>query len=130
MIDEKKLEAKYKYLLMTEAGKNFNVIDFSMDFAYNTTGGDLINEYEVNLKFDYNGAIDADLENFFSDVRKPLSELYNIVSKILITRDGKIRVGSEIVDDYIVHGPMLWDMDYQYDTKHIMNVSFKIDYAL
>ena len=53
MIDEKKLEAKYKYLLMTEAGKNFNVIDFSMDFAYNTTGGDLINEYEVNLKFDY-----------------------------------------------------------------------------
>lgn len=130
MIDEKKLEAKYKYLLMTEAGKNFNVIDFSMDFAYNTTGGDLINEYEVNFKFDYNGRIDADLENFFSDVRKPLSELYNIVSKILITRDGKIRVGSEIEEDYIVHGPMLWDMDYQYDTKHIMNVSFKIDYAV
>lgn len=114
MIDEKKLESKYRYLLMTEVGKYFNILDFNMEFSYNTKGGgNLINEYEVNIKFDYNGPIDADLENFFSDVRRPMNELYNTVSKILITRDGKFKIGSEIEDNYVLHGPMLWDMDYQ-----------------
>lgn len=127
MIDTNILTDKLKYVIIAGLGKEFEIFDLNLDFHWvNYETQSEIEEYDVDIKFDYHGAIDADLHDFFHDVTKMSEKIQEVLAEFSITNTGKFVSGRQ---DIMVSNGMLWDIDFQYDQKHEFNMSFKVNYT-
>ena len=123
MINEKVLGEKLKYLITGELLKYFDVMKFEVDFYYNIGTKNQIEGYMVDIKFDYLGGIDADVEQLGRDIKKMSKMIRPFFEKYQISPEGKL-----VMDGgYYVDAMMIWNIDFEFDQKQIFDVSFKVN---
>jgi hypothetical protein len=129
MINEEVLSEKLKYLIMSEMSKKFEIFEFHVEFMY-TDGEkrDRLEEYDIDIKFDYHGTIDSDSSSFGSDIERMSETLRGIIMTYTITPEGKIKSGDTDTFTTFVDEGMIWGFEFEADTKHIFNMSFKVNY--
>jgi hypothetical protein len=125
MINEELATEKLKYLLMTETGRDFEILDVGIDFNYTDYDKrDKLEEYDVDITFDYLLTIDSQSTDFGIDIHKMSEKLRNIISKYTFNSEGKIVKDSNTV--YVDIG-MIWRVDFSADTKHEFEMSFRVN---
>ncbi len=125
MINEELATEKLKYLLMTETGRDFEILDVGIDFNYTDYDKrDKLEEYDVDITFDYQLTIDSQSTDFGVDIHKMSEKLRNIISKYTFNSEGKIVKDSNTV--YVDIG-MIWRVDFSADTKHEFEMSFRVN---
>lgn len=125
MINEELATEKLKYLLMTETGRDFEIFDIRIDFNYTDYDTkDKLEEYDVDITFDYQLTIDSQSTDFGIDIHKMSEKLRNIISKYTFNSEGKIVKDSNTV--YVDIG-MIWRVDFSADTKHEFEMSFRVN---
>lgn len=123
MINEKVLEEKLKYLVISESHGNYEIQEFGIDFEYTSwTKKDEISAYNVDIKFDYMLPIDSDSQVFGKDVQGACYGLGEILEKYGITKEGKLTTNEK----HVVFPAMIWEIQFSADEKHIFNVSYKV----
>ena len=125
MINEQVLSEKLKYLIMSEMSKKFEIFEFHVEFMYTDGMRNTLEEYDIDIKFDYHGTIDSESSGFGTDIETMSEDLRGIISNYTISPEGKIRSGD---NDAFVHEGMIWGLEFEADTKHIFNMSFKVNY--
>lgn len=126
MINTEILSSKLKYLILMNArSTQFEMIDVYIEFDI-TNNGKTIYSYDVDVKFDYQGTIDFDLSSFVTDIQKMSDKLSELVSEFMITSDGKVVLGKNA--NCFASEPNIYTIDYEVDTKHIFNLSYKFNY--
>ena len=129
MINEEVLSEKLKYLIMSEMSKKFEIFEFHVEFMY-TDGEkrDILEEYDIDIKFDYQGTIDSESSSFGADIERMSETLRGIIMTYTITPEGKIKSGDTDTFTTFVDEGMIWGLEFEADTKHIFNMSFKVNY--
>lgn len=122
MINTEILSEKFKYLITTETGKEFDIITISLDVEWDSDMTSIYS-YTVDVRFDYNSSIDFELEYFIRDIRTMSNKMRDIVSKYGITSKGKIVLGGNKVQ---INNGRIWGIDFNWDEKHIFNMSFNV----
>jgi hypothetical protein len=124
MINEELATEKLKYLLMTETGRDFEILDVGIDFNYTDYDKrDKLEEYDVDITFDYLLTIDSQSTDFAIDIHKMSEKLRNIILKYTFNSEGKIVTDSDSA--FVDHG-MIWKVDFIADTKHVFEMSFRV----
>jgi hypothetical protein len=121
MINTEVLSEKIKYLIITEAGKEFNIISASLDI--DEYSNNLIESYYVWVEFDYQGKIDPEVYNFAIDIQKMSNKMKDIVGKYTLTSNGKIVSGGENVT---IGNGFIWGSKFTFEESHEFQMSFKI----
>jgi hypothetical protein len=128
MIKEDVLKEKLKYLITINSQKWFEIIEMYFEFDYVDQSHEQLHSYEIDVKFDYHGIIDFyGFYSFTADLRKMSEELKTILLEYIITQDGKI-VSGEKSNCYTLE-PMIFNIEYEADTKHIFNLGYKFHYT-
>jgi hypothetical protein len=128
MINEQVLSEKLKYLIMSEMSKRFEIFEFHVEFMYTDGIRNTLEEYDIDIKFDYHGTIDSDSSSFGSDIERMSETLRGIIMTYTITPEGKIKSGDTDTFTTFVDEGMIWGFEFEADTKHIFNMSFKVNY--
>jgi hypothetical protein len=123
MINEEILTEKIKYIIISESGKEFEIMDVSLEMDYLFNDKLTIESYRVFVKFDYNNAIDPDLHYFTKDITRMSEKMRNIISKYVIDSKGKLIQGGE--NTSISEGD-IWTLDFAADERHIFDMSYLI----
>lgn len=121
-MDFKKMEEKLKYLVITELRKKFEFDRFSVEFISAKDGG--LDSYEIFMTFNYNGEMDA---NYFELIRAGelmFEKVTEVVEKYSYNRKGELVSDSQ---EFIVDGPLVWDINYSYSSEHKFNCSYKFE---
>jgi hypothetical protein len=127
MIDEKVLSEKLKYLIaMNSKSTHFDIMNVYIEFDYVDQEHTKIANYDIDVKFDYQGAIEFDLYSFAEDIKTMSNQIQKIISEFVITQDGKI-VSSSKSNCYTTD-PMIFNIDYEVDTRHIFDLGYKFRY--
>jgi hypothetical protein len=126
MIDEKVLEEKLKYLVMMESKPDFNILTFYIEFDYYDDTKKKLDSYDINIKFDYDNLLDADIYSFAEGISKMSEKLELALNKYIITREGKIVAGN--LSNGSATDGAVWGIDYEADNKHIFDMSFRVHY--
>ena len=70
MINEEVLSEKLKYLIQMNAKANqFNIEKIVIEFEYIDQLHTKLDNYDVDIKFDYEGSIEFDLYSFIQDIK-------------------------------------------------------------
>ena len=126
MINESVLTDKLKYIMITELGNEFEIIDFDVELSFvDYETKDEIESYDVDMKFDYKGVIDADMSVFFGDIEKMMRKIRSVLENFAITKSGKLIHENH---DYYVSDASIFSVDFDYDEKHEFNVFFRVNY--
>ena len=128
MINEQVLSEKLKYLIMSEMSKKFEIFEFHVEFMYTDGMRDTLEEYDIDIKFDYHGVIDSSSNSFGADIERMSRQLREIIMIYTITPEGKIKSGDADTFSTFVDEGMIWGFEFEADTKHIFNMSFKVNY--
>ena len=128
MINEQVLSEKLKYLIMSEMSKKFEIFEFHVEFMYTDGMRDRLEEYDIDIKFDYHGVIDSSSNSFGADIERMSRQLREIIMTYTITPEGKIKSGDADTFSTFVDEGMIWGLEFEADTKHIFNMSFKVNY--
>jgi hypothetical protein len=127
MINEEVLSEKLKYLITMNAKPNqFDIISVYIEFEYTDDTHQKLEVYDIDVKFDYQGAIEFDLYSFAQDIKLMSDKLQKIISEYVITEDGKI-VSSSNSNCYATD-PLIFNIDYEVDTRHIFDLGYKFRY--
>ena len=126
MINESVLRDKLKYIMITELGNEFEIIDFDVELSFvDYETKDEIESYDVDMKFDYKGVIDADMSVFFGDIEKMMRKIRSVLENFAITKSGKLIHENH---DYYVSDASIFNVDFDYDEKHEFSVFFRVNY--
>jgi hypothetical protein len=128
MINEQVLSEKLKYLIMSEMSKKFEIFEFHVEFMYTDGMRDTLEEYDIDIKFDYHGSIDSESSRFGADIERMSEQLRGIIMTYTISPEGKIKSGDAETFSTFVDEGMIWGFEFEADTKHIFNMSFKVNY--
>jgi hypothetical protein len=127
MINEEVLTEKLKYLITTNAKlKQFDVMNIFIDFEYADQNRQKLGAYDVDVEFDYEGALDFDMYNFAHDIQRMSEKLRDVVNEYVISQEGKI-VSRENSNCYTTEA-MVYHISYEVDTKHVFNLGYKFNY--
>ena len=122
MFNEEVLTEKLKYLISLEE-KNFEIKDFKIYFSYDSwENKKFVEEYDVDIEFDYMGRIENDSDYIGSDIKKMCQELGGIIGTYGVDRNGKLTAKGE----HLVFPAMIWNIKYDADETHIFNVTYKV----
>jgi hypothetical protein len=130
----KVVKEKVEYLITSALQENnFNVFDIDIyidTHTPKTTGVEepktLVERYDINIDFDYNGALDSyDPYSFSRDIVKMCEILKESVSQFTITQEGKIVRGDENID---VSEPIIMSIDFKHEELHKFIVNFIFNY--
>lgn len=118
MVDIKILSEKLKYLMEQESNQEFEILDLDVNFY------DQTREYQLFIKFDYDGVLYPQIPKFFGDVSKMIEKFEKIVSKVTITPEKKLSLTQrvEIVETFIDN------IEYQVEDTHIFSLSILVHY--
>lgn len=127
MINQDVLSEKLKYLLLMSAKKHrFEIMNFYVEFDYTSQNREVIDSYDIDVKFDYEGALDPDIYSFAHDIQRMSEKMRDILSEYVVTRNGKIVEKDKI--NCIPDEGSIWEMTYVADTSHIFNMSYRFHY--
>jgi len=121
MFKEELLQEKLKYLIMSELQGKFEILDFRVEFSYSEP--QILEAYDVDVKFDYLSTIDSQASDFGYDINKMSDTFRKAVQKYQINKEGKIVTNSE----YVVGDGMIWGIEFQADTKHVFEMSYNVN---
>jgi len=126
MINESILSDKLKYIMITELGNEFQIINFDVELSFvDYETKEEIESYDVDMKFDYLGVIDAEMYDFLQDITKMLEKIRSVLQKFAITKSGKLLHGNN--NYYVSHGS-IFNVEFVYDEKHEFSVFFRVNY--
>jgi len=123
MINEEILTEKLKYIIISESGKEFDIMNVVLEMDYMYNDETTIESYRVFVKFDYTGVIDPNIYYFTKDITSMSEKMRDIVSKYVISTKGKIIQGNKNVP---VGEGDIWTVEYIADNKHIFDMSYLI----
>ncbi len=121
MFKEELLQEKLKYLIMSELQGKFEILDLRIEFSYSEP--QILEAYDVDVKFDYLSTIDSQASDFGYDINKMSDTFRKAVQKYQINKEGKIVTNSE----YVVGDGMIWGIEFQADTKHVFEMSYNVN---
>jgi hypothetical protein len=128
MINEEVLSEKLKYLIIMNAKpKLFEVISVYIEFEYIDQNHTKLENYDVDVKFDYNGELDFDMYSFVHDIQRMSEKLKDILNEYVITEDGKIVEGKN--SNCFTTYPLIFRIDYKADETHIFDLGYKFTYT-
>ena len=128
MINEEVLSEKLKYLIIMNAKpKMFEVMNVYVEFDYIDQNHTKLENYDVDVKFDYNGALDFDMYSFAHDIQRMSEKLRDVLNEYVITEEGKIVEGKNS-NCFTTH-PLIFNIDYKADETHIFDLGYKFTYT-
>jgi hypothetical protein len=127
MINEEVLSEKLKYLiLMNSKPTQFKIEDVYVEIEYLNQEHTKIGNYEIDVKFDYEGVLDPDIYAFAHQIQRMSEKMGDLLTEFVITEDGKI-VSNKKGNTTIGEG-MVWKMDYRADELHYFDLSYRFGY--
>ena len=127
MINEEVLSEKLKYLIVMNAKpKMFEIMNVYIEFEYIDQNHTKLSNYDVDVKFDYLGALEFEMYSFAHDMQRMSEKLRVILSEYVITEDGKIVEGKN--SNCFTTDPMVFSIEYKVDETHIFDLGYKFIY--
>jgi predicted AlkP superfamily phosphohydrolase/phosphomutase len=128
MINEEVLKEKLKYLIRIGAKTHqFDIMDMYFEFTYTNESHDKLESYDIDVQFDYQGALDFDMNSFTNDISRMSEKLRDVLSEYVISREGKLVSG--INSNCFSAEPMIYSIEYKVDEKHLFNLGYRFYYA-
>ena len=128
MINEEVLSEKLKYLIIINSKlKMFEVISVYIEFEYIDQNHTKLSNYDVDVKFDYQGSLEFEMYSFAHDMQRMSEKLRDILSEYVITEDGKIVEGKN--SNCFTTDPMVFSIEYKVDETHIFDLGYKFTYT-
>ena len=128
MINEEVLSEKLKYLIIMNAKpKMFEIMNVYIEFEYIDQNHTKLSNYDLDIKFDYNGQLEWDMYSFAHDIQRMSEKLRDILNEYVITEEGKIVSGKN--SNCFTTEPLIFSIDYQVDEKHIFDLGYKFTYT-
>lgn len=128
MINEEVLSEKLKYLItMNSKSTHFDIMNIYIEFDYIDQEHTKIANYDIDVKFDYQGALDIDMYSFAHDIQRMSEKLRDLLNEYVITNDGKIVEGKN--SNCFSTEPMIFNIEYEADTKHVFDLGYKFTYT-
>ena len=127
MINEEVLSEKLKYLItMNAKPKQFDIMKIYIEFEYIDQGHQKLSGYDLDITFDYEGALDFDMYSFAHDIQRMSEKLRDILNEYVITKEGKILSGAN--SNCSSTEAMVYNISYEVDNKHVFNLGYKFQY--
>jgi hypothetical protein len=127
MINEEVLSEKLKYLiLMSAKRRQFEVKDLYVEFTYTDGSHEKLESYDVDINFDYEGALEFEMYNFAHDIQRMSERLRDVISEYVISQDGKITNGDN--SKCYPSDPMVYSIEYKVDEKHLFSLGYRFNY--
>lgn len=117
------LSEKLKYLIITVAGDEFDIMSVNLDIEEYSDNESTIESYNIDVRFDYQGSIDPEVYYFARDILKMSDKMRNIVITYVLNSKGKIVSGGENVT---ASDGFIWSSNFAADEKYEFAMSFKI----
>jgi hypothetical protein len=128
MINEELLSEKLKYLItMNAKSTQFDIMSIHIEFDYIDQNHTKLANYDIDVKFDYQGGIDIDMYSFAHDIQRMSEKLRDVLNEYVITEEGKIVQGKN--SNCFATEPMIFNIEYEADTKHIFDLGYKFNYT-
>jgi hypothetical protein len=128
MINEEVLSEKLKYLIIMNAKpKMFEVMNVYVEFDYIDQNHTKLANYDVDVKFDYQGSLEFEMYSFAHDIQRMSEKLRDIVNEFVITEDGKIVEGKN--SNCFATDPLVFSIEYKVDETHIFDLGYKFTYT-
>ena len=128
MINEELLSEKLKYLItMNSKSTQFDIMSIYIEFDYIDQNHTKLANYDMDVKFDYQGALEFDMYDFAHDIQRMSEKLRDLLNEYVITEEGKIVEGKNS-NCFTTH-PMIFNIEYEADTKHIFDLGYKFTYT-
>jgi hypothetical protein len=127
MINQEVISEKLKYLILMNANSTqFEITNLFVEFEFSDNTSTQIENYDIDVKFDYNGALDPDMYSFAHDIQRMSEKMRDLLSEYVISQEGKIVSGNN--SNCYPAEPMIFSMDYRIDEKHIFELGYKFHY--
>ena len=128
MINEELLSEKLKYLItMNAKSTQFDIMSVHIEFDYIDQNHTKLANYDIDVKFDYQGAIDIDMYSFAHDIQRMSEKLRDVLNEYVITEEGKIVEGKN--SNCFPTDPMVFSIEYKVDETHIFDLGYKFTYT-
>ena len=128
MINEEVLKEKLKYLIRIGAKTHqFDVMNVYIEFEYIDQNHTKLANYDVDVKFDYQGSLEFEMYSFAHDIQRMSEKLRDIVNEFVITEDGKIVEGKN--SNCFATDPLVFSIEYKVDETHIFDLGYKFTYT-
>ena len=128
MINEEVLKEKLKYLIKMNAfSSQFDVMNIYIEFEYVDQNHTKLANYDVDVKFDYQGSLEFEMYSFAHDIQRMSEKLRDIVNEFVITEDGKIVEGKN--SNCFATDPLVFSIEYKVDETHIFDLGYKFTYT-
>lgn len=127
MINQEVLKEKLQYLIKMNSAQWFDIQDVYLSFDYTDESHEKITNYDLDVTFDYHGAIDLELSGFVRDIEKMSNKLQEYLSEFVITQDGKI-VSGKNSNVYVLDHPLIFQAKYKADELHKFILGYKFLY--
>jgi hypothetical protein len=128
MINEEVLKEKLKYLIRIGAkNRQFDVMNVYIEFEYIDQNHTKLANYDVDVKFDYQGSLEFEMYSFAYDIQRMSEKLRDIVNEFVITEDGKIVEGKN--SNCFATDPLVFSIEYKVDETHIFDLGYKFTYT-
>jgi hypothetical protein len=128
MINEELLKEKLEYLItMNAKSTQFDIMSVHIEFDYIDQNHTKLANYDIDVKFDYQGAIDVDMYSFAHDIQRMSEKLRDVLNEYVITEEGKIVEGQN--SNCFATEPMIFNIEYEADTNHIFDLGYKFNYT-
>ena len=125
-----RLKEKLKYLYKMEFGQTkFVTSDIDIDFEQDQLedGEWIIDRVNVQVDFEYDGALDGDDVYYFTrDLKIMCDKFTSVIKQYTPTQEGKLISGNP---DCIVSDPMIIRIDYKYEDTHNFTLATFITYT-
>jgi hypothetical protein len=127
MINKDLLTEKLRYLiLMNSKSSQFVIEDIYVELDYLNKEHTKIAEYEIDVKFDYQGLLDPEISTFTYQVQSMSEKMGDFLSEYVITEDGKIVSNQE--GNVTISEGMVWNIKFIADDTHFFNMSYRFRY--
>ena len=97
-----------------------------IDFEYADQNRQKLSAYDIDVQFDYEGALDFDMYSFAHDIQRMSEKLRDILNEYVITQEGKILSGAN--SNCSSTEAMVYNISYEVDNKHVFNLGYKFQY--
>jgi hypothetical protein len=129
MDNKDSLIEKLKYLITVNAKlSRFDIINIHVEVYYSSEKDETPTGYDLDIKFDYEGAFEFEMSSFLSDIHQMEKKLRSIVGEYVLNPEGKIVNQSKT--NVAMSDAKVFDIDFKVDEKHIFELGYSFVYDL
>jgi hypothetical protein len=123
MINKESLVEKLKYLITVNGkSKMFDIMNVYIELNFVDQEQTKLTGYDLDVKFDYQGAFDFEMSTFLYDIQKMEQKLREFVGEYVLTPDGKIV--SRANTDVSMSDAKVFSIEFAVDEKHIFDLGY------